>query len=61
MPVHRRIGRAIKKGIKKLNERAKREAAARQNKQEGANPFSRIERLDPEPTRTAQDRRRAGR
>ncbi len=51
----------IKKTIKKLDERAKRESAARQKKREGANPFGRIRRLDPEPTRSAQDRRRAGR
>ena len=52
---------AARKKIKKLNERAKREAAARQKKQEGANPFGRIRQLDPEPTRHAQDKRRSGR
>ena len=65
MSVHDRTGKAvvglIKKGFKKLGDKAKRDAAARQKKREGANPFGNIRRLDPEPTRSAQDRRRAGR
>ncbi len=51
----------IKTAIKKLDERATRESAAKRGKSEGANPFGRLRRLDPEPTRSAQDRRRAGR
>lgn len=57
----KKIVKIIKKGFKKLNERAKRESAAKQKKREGANPFGKIRQLDPEPTRSAQDRRRAGR
>lgn len=65
MAFHGRTGKAvvglIKRGFKSLGDKAKRDAAARQKKREGANPFGNIRRLDPEPTRTAQDRRRAGR
>ena len=61
MALGKAVIEAARKKLKKLNERAKREAAARQGPREGANPFSRIRRLDPEPTRIAQDRQRAGR
>ena len=65
MGVQDRTGKAvvglIKKGIKKRGDKAKRDAAARQKKREGANPFGNIRRLDPEPTRHAQDKRRSGR
>ena len=61
MPTHREIFEAAKRGIKKLNERAKRESAAKREKIDVAPVFGRIRRLDPEPVRTAQDRQRAGR
>ncbi len=51
----------IKTAIKKLDERASRESAAKRKKIDVGSPFGRIRRLDPEPTRSAQDRRRAGR
>ncbi len=65
MAVHDRTGKAvvglIKKGFKALGAKAKRDAAARQKKRPERGPFDRLRQLDPEPTRSAQDRRRAGR
>ncbi len=61
MALGKAVIEAARKKLKKLNERAKRESAAKLEKREGANPFGKIRQMDPEPTRSAQDRRRAGR
>ncbi len=61
MALGKAVIEAARKKLKKLNDRAKRESAAKREKIDVANPFGKIRQLDPEPTRHAQDKRRSGR
>ena len=61
MAFHKSFKKKVKETFRKLNERADREAAAKREKIDVANPFGRLRQISTPKQRTAQERGRSGR